>query len=157
MEIQNYPSITPCHYLVGGVYMDQINWMQLLIDSGLLFAVLGVLIALLGYAKKYIELKTEELLINIENDAIKEAIMTAEDAIMTTVMQLSQEMVDELKAAAVDGKLTPEEVRVLRDLAYKRAIKLMGKETYDLVASYVEDVGTWFNAKIDAAARIANH
>ena len=74
-------------------------------------AIGGLLVALLGYLVAYLSKQTKkvnnELLRAILDGAKDEAHSVAYDAIMAT----QQKLVDDLKAAAEDGKLTKEEAR----------------------------------------------
>jgi hypothetical protein len=131
------------------------NTVNQIIQSGLLLAVLGVLVAGLKFAKVYLEAKTTELQTKIGNQAVNDVIDTVEDSIWTVVMQLAQETVDDLKAKASDGKLTAKEIEMLRQTAKNRAIKLMGQETYDVFKDLVADADAWMLSKIDAYSRQA--
>lgn len=127
--------------------------MGLLINSGLFAALLGVAVAALFFLRAYIQKQTAKLLADIESETIQEAIAIAEDSVWTVVMQLANEMVDNMKAAAEDGKLTNEEIILLRTTARERALHLMGNEAYSVLKRYFADVDTWLYTKIDAFAR----
>lgn len=89
------------------------NWNDIVLQlvQYLVPAIGGLLVALLGYLVAYLSKQTKkvnnELLRAILDGAKDEAHSVAYDAIMAT----QQKLVDDLKAAAEDGKLTKEEAR----------------------------------------------
>lgn len=127
--------------------------MEQLINSGLFTALLAVAVAALIFLKSYITMQTEKLKTEIENEAVLEAIQVAEDSIWTVVMQLANEMVDNIKEASDDGKLTPDEITLIRSTARERALYLMGTEAYKILQLYFNDADAWLYTKIDAYAR----
>ena len=90
-----------------------LNWNDIVMQlvQYLVPAIGGLLVALLGYLVAYLSKQTKkvnnELLRAILDGAKDEAHSVAYDAIMAT----QQKLVDDLKAAAEDGKLTKEEAR----------------------------------------------
>lgn len=124
-----------------------------LVSTGLLAALLALAISGLQYLKSYLDMKKNELLKNLSNAAILTAVDKASDAIWDVVMQLAQETADGLKAKSADGKLTADEIIMLRDTAYSRVITLMGENAYHLLNDYTDDVEKWIYTKIDAVAR----
>ena len=63
----------------------------------------------------------------------------AKDAAITTVLELQQTVVDDLKAAAVDGKLTKEEIAKLKnDLISMSMAKLSDTSVKILIAAGVD-------------------
>ena len=70
---------------------------------------------------------------------VKMATDEAKDAAITTVMELQQTVVDDLKAAAVDGKLTKEEISKLKnDLLSMSMTKLSDTSVKILTAAGVD-------------------
>ncbi len=129
------------------------NVVEFLVSTGLLTALLALAISGLRYLKLFIDKKIAELTAKAKNEAVDAAVTKAEDAIWTVVMQLAQETADDLKEKSEDGKLTIDEIKMLRDTAYARSIELMGQQTYGLLNAYAEDVRTWIYTKIDALSR----
>jgi endonuclease/exonuclease/phosphatase (EEP) superfamily protein YafD len=133
--------------------MDTDTVIGFLVSSGLMVAILALAMSALRYLKLFLDAKIAELLAKQKSEAITAAVAKANDAIWTVVMQLAQETVDNLKEKALDGKLTPDEITMLRDTAYARSIELMGQQTYGLLNAYAEDVRAWIYTKIDALSR----
>ena len=133
--------------------MNEQTIITFLISSGLLVALLAFALSGLKYLKVYLDAKTADLLANNRSVVIKAAVTKAEDSIWAVVFQLAQETVDNIKEKALDGKLTADEITILRDTAYTRAITLMGDKAYSLLYSYTDDVKTWIYTKIDAISR----
>jgi len=125
------------------------------VSSGLLLAVIGLVISIARYMKINLDIQTEEKLKNVKNQKIKDAIQKAEDMLWTTVQQIANEIVDNLKEKSTDGKLTKEEIDSVRTEAYIRSKKLMGDDCLELLKDYVGDVSGWMLSKIDAYARQA--
>lgn len=67
-------------------------------------------------------------------------------AAQSTVRRLQQTLVDDYKAAAIDGKLTPEQVLELKQKTLEITLEQLGQPILDLLAS----------AKIDVEAMITN-
>jgi ABC-type sulfate transport system substrate-binding protein len=72
----------------------------------------------------------------------------AESCIETAVITTNQELVDDLKAAAEDGKLTPEEMDKAFNKTYSHAKSLMGQELREEVKKLVPDFEDWLRSKI---------
>ena len=67
-------------------------------------------------------------------------------AAQSTVRRLQQTLVDDYKAAAIDGKLTPEQILELKQKTLEITLEQLGQPILDLLAS----------AKIDVEAMITN-
>ena len=98
-----------------------------------------VVLTLLGMAGTW-------LLVKIGNshklENIKKATEEAIKATQLTVGELQQTIVEDLKAAASDGKLTPEEVEHLKKLLIEKTLKnLSGPATNILISSGVDISG----------------
>lgn len=106
-----------------------------LIENGVQMAV-SLVVALIGVAGTWLSIqigKSKKL------QTVKMATDEAKDAAITTVMELQQTVVDDLKAAAVDGKLTKEEIAKLKsDLLSMSMTKLSDTSVKILTAAGVD-------------------
>lgn len=106
-----------------------------LIDSGI--QVLAALVtALIGVAGTWITVQIGKVK---KLQTVKLATDEAKDAAITTVLELQQTVVDDLKAAAVDGKLTKEEISKLKnDVISMSMAKLSNSSATVLTAAGVD-------------------
>ena len=106
-----------------------------LIENGVQVAV-SLVVALIGVAGTWLSIqigKAKKL------QTVEMATDEAKDAAITTVMELQQTVVDDLKAAAVDGKLTKEEISKLKnDLLSMSMTKLSDTSVKILTAAGVD-------------------
>lgn len=102
--------------------------------------VLGsVVLALIGVAGTWVLVKIGNST-KLEN--IKKATEEAIQATQRTVGELQQTLVEDLKAASSDGKLTPEEIEHLKKLLIEKTLKnLSGTATNLLISSGVDVSG----------------
>ena len=106
-----------------------------LIDSGVqVFAALVT--ALIGVAGTWLTVQIGKVK---QLQTVQIATDEAKNAAITTVLELQQTVVDDLKAAAVDGKLTKEEIAKLRnDLLAMSMAKLSNASVKVLTAAGVD-------------------
>lgn len=106
-----------------------------LIDSGVqVLAALAV--ALIGVAGTWITVQIGKVK---QLQTVQIATDEAKNAAITTVLELQQTVVDDLKAAAVDGKLTKEEIAMLKnDLLSMSMAKLSDASVKVLTAAGVD-------------------
>lgn len=106
-----------------------------LIENGVQVAA-SLVVALIGVAGTWLSIqigKAKKL------QTVEMATDEAKDAAITTVMELQQTVVDDLKAAAVDGKLTKEEISKLKnDLLSMSMTKLSDTSVKILTAAGVD-------------------
>lgn len=99
----------------------------------------SVVLALIGVAGTWVLMKIGNST-KLEN--IKKATEEAIQATQLTVGELQQTLVEDLKAAASDGKLTPEEVEHLKKLLVEKTLRnLSGPATNILISSGVDVSG----------------
>ena len=104
-----------------------------LIDSGVQVLV-ALAVALIGVAGTWLTTQIGKVK---QLQTVQIAVDEAKNAAITTALELQQTVVDDLKAAAVDGKLTKEEIAKLRNdlLAMSMAklsnasVKVLGEGT----------------------------
>lgn len=82
-----------------------------LIDGGVQ-VVVALVVALIGVAGTWVTAQIGKVK---QLQTVQLAVNEAKDAAMTTALELQQRVVDDLKTAAADGKLTKEEIEGLRE------------------------------------------
>lgn len=106
-----------------------------LIENGVQVAV-SLVVALIGVAGTWLAIQIGKVK---KLQTVKLATDEAKDAAITTVLELQQTVVDDLKAAAVDGKLTKEEIAKLKnDLISMSMAKLSDTSVKILTAAGVD-------------------
>lgn len=125
----------------------------ILIESGIFGLILGLVVSLIRYAKAMIDAKTAEISANIKDSKIRSAISSAEDCVTTVVLEMSQTVVDDLKAKSADGKLTDDEIKAIKSDALEKIKKLISGEIYNTLSTVFGDVEAWLNCKIEAEVK----
>lgn len=106
-----------------------------LIDSGVQVLV-ALAVALIGVAGTWLTAQIGKVK---KLQTVQIAVDEAKNAAITTVLELQQTVVDDLKAAAVDGKLTKEEIAKLKnDLLAMSMAKLSDASVKVLTAAGVD-------------------
>lgn len=106
-----------------------------LIENGVQVAV-SLVVALIGVAGTWLSIQIGKVK---KLQTVQLATDEAKDAAITTVLELQQTVVDDLKAAAVDGKLTKEEIAKLKnDLISMSMAKLSDTSVKILTAARVD-------------------
>lgn len=104
-------------------------------ENGVQVAV-SLVVALIGVAGTWLSIQIGKVK---QLQTVKLATDEAKDAAITTVLELQQTVVDDLKAAAVDGKLTKEEIAKLKnDLISMSMAKLSDTSVKILTAAGVD-------------------
>ena len=106
-----------------------------LIENGVQVTV-SLVVALIGVAGTWLSIQIGKVK---QLQTVQLATDEAKDAAITTVLELQQTVVDDLKAAAVDGKLTKEEIAKLKnDLISMSMAKLSDTSVKILTAAGVD-------------------
>lgn len=106
-----------------------------LIENGVQVAV-SFVVALIGVAGTWLSIQIGKVK---QLQTVQLATDEAKNAAITTVLELQQTVVDDLKAAAVDGKLTKEEIAKLKnDLISMSMAKLSDTSVKILTAAGVD-------------------
>ncbi len=106
-----------------------------LIENGVQVTV-SLVVALIGVAGTWLSIQIGKVK---QLQTVQLATDEAKDAAITTVQELQQTVVDDLKAAAVDGKLTKEEIAKLKnDLISMSMAKLSDTSVKILTAAGVD-------------------
>ena len=138
--------------------MEIKEMIQIGIQSGLFLTIVTAAVSGIKLLKAMSDAKLEQIAEDKEHKQqakIAGALQKIDDSAWSVVMQLADETVDNLKAKAEDGKLTPIEIEELRTTAYTRVKQLVGDETYKLAQQGTNDLQTWILTKIDAYARVS--
>jgi hypothetical protein len=129
--------------------LSGINWTEVLVGIG------GLLSALIlaGLRKLAVEL-TAWINQKAMNEKLKGALILGTDAVVQAVADVQHVVVQELKEASKDGKLTEEEIANIKTLAVLKAKANMGDTGVKLVQSAlgfsVEQLEIWLSGRIEA-------
>lgn len=133
--------------------MNESQMIGAVLQSGLLAAVLGLILSGVKYIKGMVDAKTAEVTAKIKDTNIKHAVSTTEDCVTTTVYKLAQTTTDDLKAAAADGKLTAEEAAQVKENALAEIKHMVGSDALATLDTVFSDVDSWLKSKIEAAVK----
>lgn len=93
--------------------------------------------------------KLEEIEDEIDRKYTQDLIKQAEDFVSTAVVETNQILVDNLKAANEDGKLSKDEIVKAFNHTYKRVLELMGDEFKAQLEIFVPNTEEWIKSKIE--------
>src|SRR5690554_5262064 len=117
----------------------------------LLPAVLALIAAGLAYGTAYLRARAEAIrhdhLQRMATGLLERAHREVYDAVRAT----GQTYVDELKQAREDGKITEEEARLARELAWQHFKTQMGAVAMAELEAIVGDLTEWFRSEVEAA------
>lgn len=113
-------------------------------------AAFGLLLALVSWAlaelTRYVRSRTQ-------SEAVNGAIARVCHMTETTVAEINQLMVDNLRAAAADGKIDRAEIAALRDSAILRVKQQLTPQVLDLARQGVADLNEFIGARVERAVR----
>ncbi|MDK2932791.1 MAG: hypothetical protein PWP27_601 [Clostridiales bacterium] len=110
--------------------------------------IVPVLTAVGGFLAAYINLKTKELKMKINNDALNKYVSIAEDTVTKVVGEVFQTYVDALKK---DGKFdNVSQIEAFRK-AKTKVLTLLSKEAIEAVEYLYGDVNRWLETQIENA------
>jgi len=119
----------------------------------ILLAITTGLSVLIGYGFKSLFKYLDSLSNSITDEDTRKKVesikVQAEEYIATAVVKVNQVLVDELKSAAQDKKLTKEEIAQAFNRAYRETKLLMGPEFLSELRSAVYEVDGWIQSKIE--------
>lgn len=133
--------------------MNESEVINAVISSGLLAAVLGLVLSAAKYAKTVVDAKAAEVAAKIKNADVKHAVDTAADCATTVAYKMAQTVVDDLKAASADGKLTAEEAAQVRTNALREVKMILSNDVIDTIHTEFGDANAWLQSKIEAAVK----
>lgn len=119
-----------------------VDWTEVLIAGvGILFT--AIIIPLAKAAFDWLKGKTK-------NEAIQSALSEAEKIADQTVLGLKQTLVDGLKAAHADGKLTAEEITTVSGKALSLFVDSVSVKTIETLDANIEDVEGYIKNLIES-------
>jgi len=91
----------------------------------------------------------------VDNEALRGVLLRLNDAVVTAVKDLEQTLVDQVKAAAEDGRISREERRRIKDKAVRHVKSYLGptglKELKDVLGLWDLAVEDFIGSKVEAA------
>ena len=112
----------------------------------------AILPILVQYIVKYINMKVDELSVNIKNEKAKMYINAVVDAISIAVVSVNQTYVDSLKQ---DGKFDETSAFAAKSLAMMRAKELISKDTEKFINMMYGDFDKYLDNAIESYVRQA--
>lgn len=110
-------------------------------------AAIGIILtALANNASDYLKQKANSTLLNRYIDLLTETVMDV-------VQSLNQTTVEQLKQAAMDGKLTQEEIDSISAQALTSVKAILGEKGMEILSIAFEDVDALITSKIERAVR----
>ena len=126
--------------------------MQEILDAVSHAAVL-VAIAIIGYLgtwfSKYINAKKEQISTQVSNDNLMLYVNLVSENAIQVVETLNSTLVDELKKHSSDGKLTAEEIKLIRDTARDKLKKTLSAEVKESLTRVFGDLDEYFDTLIE--------
>lgn len=135
--------------------MNVMQIVNTIIAAGGVSALAGLVVSGTRYLKARADAETAKITTGIKNDTIKAALEKGEDAATTAVLEIAQTTVDDLKAKAADGKLTPEEAQQAKNAAVRRALSMLSDAAIQTINTESGNAQVWIEAKIEAAVKKA--
>ena len=129
------------------------NWQEMLINSGLVAALIGLVLALIKLAGAWVGVKVEQLKQRIGNEKLNQAIDVAYAVVSQVVQQTAQELGDDLKAKTEDGKLTEEEKVQLKETALYNIKRILKQEVKEVLKEVFDDPDIWISSAVEAEVR----
>lgn len=129
--------------------MSNINYQELL--SQILYVVLtGILPILATFLVKFIQAKSQEVLVTIENEKAKKYLEAAVNAIGIAVTSVNQTYVDSLKQA---GQFDDLSANTAKNLALNKAKELISEDSKKFIEMMYGDFDKYLENAIEAYVR----
>lgn len=84
-----------------------------------------------------------------KNETVNNALQRIEDTIADVVVFCKTTMVDQIKEASADGKLTKEEIDAIVETAKHRIFTIVKEDSLLILHDVVNDVDAWVENKIE--------
>lgn len=126
------------------------NWFDMLVQSGLLIVLVGVVMKGLKLLGTLIDAKTAEIASNTQNVKLREYLLSAENSVKIGVLTVAQELGDALKDKAEDGKLSDKDKKDLKEMCIEKVTLMVGNEVKEAVTVLKGDFDIWLNNSIEA-------
>ncbi len=118
--------------------------------QALMPVVVAALVALIGYGVAYLRKQTEKIDNEIVQQALWAALGEAEQVAKDAVYATNQVLVDKLKAASADGKLTEEEARLAMTEAKNYFVNHISEGSMDILTAALGPVQLWLEDFLEA-------
>lgn len=116
-------------------------WAQI---APMIVTLVGLLLTwALTEAIRWLRERTKDTLLGRAVDAV-------ETLVDTVVKELQQTVVEDLKAAAADGKLTPDEIRMVKDKAVGYVMSKIPQALRTILEAYLGPLEEYVSARIEA-------
>jgi hypothetical protein len=86
-----------------------------------------------------------------QNSKLSQALIILDQIVIDVVRELNQTIVDDLKAAKADGKLTRDEAEQIKHKAIELVIKKMGGDMLKTLQAYMGPITNLLATKVEAA------
>lgn len=120
-----------------------------LILSSAIPAIVYLLIWIAKYITALLKVKTEQIKANTENEHMKVALDMVSANAIDIVTMLNQTVVEGLKAANADGKLSSEEAIAIKDQALNMLIAMLSEDAKEIISKLYGDVDTYLSNLIE--------
>ncbi len=88
---------------------------------------------------------------NYQTSKLTQALIIVDQIVIDVVQELNQTVVDDLKAAKADGKLTRDEAEQIKHKAIELVLKKMGGDILKTLQAYMGPITNLLASKIEAA------
>lgn len=121
--------------------------------DGVLSACTPAVLALLAYLSalltKFFNTKTEEMKTRANDTKLSRYISVLNGIVTNVVVSLNSSMVDELKKANEDGKLTIAEIQEIKNRALDTILEQVSEDMYNALTAVLGDVRLYLSNLID--------
>lgn len=123
------------------------NWDKLL--SVLADAAIIIIPIVGAFAVSWLRTKTKQITEGIENDKKKFAVKSVGDVIADVVERLNQTMVEKLKMANEDDRLTEDEIEMIEEECIRIIFDTLSSGTINILSGVFDDVEEWIRSRIE--------
>jgi len=116
----------------------------------LLPVIAALLMALIGYGVAFLKAKTNALNEGVAKQSILASINEAERVAKNAVMAVKQTLVDDLKKAAEDGRLTDQEKQAALNKAKNIFMATISKNSLGILEAAIGPVQNWLDQLLEA-------
>ena len=125
------------------------------INEGVITILYPVIVALLGFLStkliSFINSKTEAVKKNIKNETVKTYIDVVSNTVSEVVQALNQEIVNGIKEASKDGKLTEDEAKEIKNKAIEKTLGILSDDAKETLTMVFGDLDTYISTLIESA------
>ena len=99
----------------------------------------------------FINSKTEAVKKNIKNETVKTYIDVVSNTVSEVVQALNQEIVNGIKEASKDGKLTEDEAKEIKNKAIEKTLGILSDDAKETLTMVFGDLDTYISTLIESA------